>query len=322
MSVYLLKRLGVSILILLVVSLVSFYILQVAPGDPVSMYLQAPFRQVPQAVIDSVRHELGLDRPVLVQYLHWLRNSTRGNLGYSINTHQAVSTLVAQALPNTLILMAVALGLGLILGLALGVYSAVRPNSWADGFLSAAATLGYAVPPFWAGLTLIYVFSFVWRVLPSAGMMDPFATHLTLGDLARHLVLPAGTLALREFAMWQRYQRDSLITVLHSDFIRTARAKGLSQARVLYKHAWRNSLAAIITLLGLSLSRLLTGSYIIESIFSWPGMGYLGIAAINNRDYPVVMAILMLSAVVTIAGNLLADIGCSLVDPRVRMRRT
>ena len=318
MGPFILRRLVNSLAILFAVSIASFYILHAAPGDPVSAFLSQPFRQTPQAIIDSVRHQMGLDRPVYVQYWKWLERFVAGDMGYSFTNHSKVATEISRALPNTLLLMGVAIGIGLVLGLLLGVVSALRPNSLIDSVLSFFASAGYGIPQFWVALMLIYLLTYQLKLLPSSGMTNPYSMGATVGDVLVHLILPATTLAITEVAYWQRYQRDSLLSALSEDYIRTARAKGAPPLSVVFKHGWRNSLVAIITLLGLSLGRLLTGSYIIETIFSWPGMGHLGIWAVNNRDYPVIMGILMLSSMMTLGGNLLADVGYAFADPRIR----
>ena len=318
MGPYILRRVANGVAILFAVSIASFYILHAAPGDPVSAFLSQPFRQTPQSVIDSVRHQMGLDQPVYVQYWRWLERFVSGDMGYSFTNHSKVATEIAHALPNTLLLMGVAIGIGLLLGILLGVLSALRPNSFVDSFLSLFASTGYGIPQFWVALMLIYLLTYQLKLLPSSGMSNPYALSLGVGDVLVHLILPATTLAITEVAYWQRYQRDSLLNAMSEDYIRTARAKGAPPLAVVFRHGWRNSLVSIITLLGLSLGRLLTGSYIIETIFSWPGMGHLGIWAVNNRDYPVIMGILMLSSMMTLGGNLLADVGYALADPRIR----
>jgi peptide/nickel transport system permease protein len=318
-SSYLLRRVINSALILFAVSVLSFYVLHAAPGDPIQTFLQQPFSQTPQHVVDAVRHEMGLDQPVIVQYTRWLTRFTTGDMGYSLISRRPVVQLLRDAIPNTFLLMAVSTVVGLVFGIALGVFSALRPNSWLDSWLSAVAAVGYALPSFWVALVLIYLFSFLLSWLPASGMMSPYAFERTSSDVLRHMILPVTALTINEVAFWQRYQRDSLMSVLTEDYVRTAHAKGLRSWVVVARHAWRNSLVVIITLLGLSVARLLTGSYIVESVFSWPGMGHLGIWAINNRDYPVIMAILMLSAVLVVVGNLLADLAYSVLDPRTRV---
>ncbi len=319
MLAYMLRRLLNSLFILFAVSLLSFFVLHAAPGDPIQAFLQQPFSQTPQSVVDSVRQQLGLDQPVHIQYVRWLSRFVQGDMGFSLISRRPVNDLLADAIPNTFLLMGTATLIGLVLGLAFGVYSALRPNSWLDTLFSGFAAVAYALPSFWVALVLIYLFSFVLSWLPASGMMSPYAFQKTFADVISHMILPVAALATNEVAFWQRYQRDSLLSVLSEDYVRTARAKGLLGAVVVLRHAWRNSLVVIITLLGMSISRLLTGSYIVESIFSWPGMGNLGIWAINNRDYPVIMAILMLSAVLIVLGNLMADLAYTFLDPRARV---
>lgn len=319
MLAYMLRRLFNGLLIIFAVSLLSFYVLHAAPGDPIQAFLQQPFSNTPPDVIESVRRQLGLDQPVHVQYVRWLGSFVQGDMGFSLISRRPINELLADAIPNTFLLMGTATLIGLILGLGFGVYSALRPNSWLDTVFSGFAAVAYALPSFWVALVLIYLFSFVLSWLPASGMMSPFALQRTAADVMLHMVLPVATLATNEVAFWQRYQRDSLLSVLTEDYVRTARAKGLLGAVVVLRHAWRNSLVVIVTLLGMSVARLLTGSYIVETIFSWPGMGRLGIWAISNRDYPVIMAILMLSAVLIVLGNLLADLAYTFLDPRARV---
>lgn len=318
MGPYILRRFINALVILFAVSIASFFILHAAPGDPVTAFLAQPMRQTPASVIAAARHQLGLDQPVYVQYWRWLEEFASGHMGYSFISHTQVSSEIIHALPNTLLLMGVAVGIGLIIGLLLGVVSALWPNSPIDSALTFFSSIGYGVPQFWVALMLIFMFTYRLHLLPSSGMSNPYALAPSFMGVLIHLILPATTLAITEVAYWQRYQRDSLINALSQDYVRTARAKGARAVRVVFRHAWRNSLVAIITLLGLSLSRMLTGSYIIETIFSWPGMGRLGIWAVNNRDYPIIMAILMMSAVLTLLGNFLADIAYVFADPRIR----
>jgi peptide/nickel transport system permease protein len=315
------RRILVSIPLLALVSLFSFYILRLAPGDPVRAYLAMPFDQAPAELIERTRKSLGLDRPLYVQYVRWLGGAVSGNFGHSLMTRRPVASIVAETLPNTLRLMSLALLLGITGGIALGILSALRPNSRLDLALSIVTYTGYSIPPFWLALMLVFVFGVWLNWLPTGGMMSLRATQSAFADRAVHLVLPVATLAFHDVVVWLRYQRNSLLEVLDEEYIRTARAKGLSEATVLVRHAWRNSLISIITLLGYSLPRLLTGAYIVETIFSWPGMGRLSVDAIYQRDYPLIMALLMVSSLMVIAGNLLADIGYALADPRVRYER-
>jgi peptide/nickel transport system permease protein len=280
-----------------------------------------PFDQAPKELIERTRQALGLDRPLYVQYVRWLTSAVSGNLGNSLMTRRPVATIIRETLPNTLRLMSLALVIGVSLGIALGVLAALRPHSRLDLALSIVTYAGYSIPPFWLALLLVFVFGAWLNWLPTAGMMSlRVAERLWLDHLA-HLVLPVATLAFHDVVVWLRYQRNSLLEVLDEDYIRTARAKGLPASAVLVRHAWRNSLVSIITLLGYSLPRLLTGAYIVETIFSWPGMGRLSVDAIYQRDYPLIMALLMVSSIMVVLGNLLADIGYAMVDPRVRYDR-
>jgi peptide/nickel transport system permease protein len=312
------RRLMFSVPLLISVSLVSFGILKSAPGDPVAMYLSQPFERAPQEVIDAMRARLGLDRPLHVQYLTWLKETVRGNLGTSMRNFEPVHEIIARTLPQTILLMGLSFVIGLAAGILLGIYSALRPYGIGDQFLGFIASLGYAVPNFWLGLMLIYLFSMKLGWLPSGGMMSMRDMGDPLLDRLRHLILPITTIVFRDIVVWMRYQRDSLLTVLGEDYIRTARAKGLVVWVVVAKHALRNSLIPVISLIGMSMPRLLTGSYVIENVFSWPGMGRVGLDAINNRDYPLILGILLLSSVLVVMGNLLADISYALIDPRIK----
>jgi peptide/nickel transport system permease protein len=214
--------------------------------------------------------------------------------------------------------MGIAMSLAVVVGISLGVFSALHPNSTLDNVLSTLAYAGYAIPNFVLGILLIFVFAVWLDLLPTQGMGSLRASEKLIGDRFAHLILPVTTLAFNDIVIWLRYQRNSLLDILSEDYVRTARAKGLSAGRVIFRHAWRNSLIPVITLLGYSLPRLITGSYVVETFFSWPGIGNLSVTAIYQRDYTVVMAILMVSSVMVISGNLLADVCYSLADPRIR----
>jgi peptide/nickel transport system permease protein len=313
-----LRRLLISIPLLLLVSLLSFYILRLAPGDPVRAYLAVPFDQASPELIARTRVALGLDKPLHVQYARWLAGAVTGNFGVSLMTRRPVASIVRETLPNTLRLMGLALMIAVTLGISLGMLAAVRPHSGLDLALTVTAYVGNSVPAFWSGLMLVFIFAVWLNWLPTGGMMSltprahPFLDRLT------HLILPVATLTFQDIVVWLRYQRNSMLEVLGEDYVRTARAKGLSSSVVLFRHAWRNSLISVITLLGYTLPRLLTGAYIVETIFSWPGMGRLSVDAIYQRDYPVIMALLLVSSTLVVMGNLLADVGYALADPRVR----
>jgi peptide/nickel transport system permease protein len=312
------RRLLISVPLLLLVSILSFYILRLAPGDPVRVYLAMPFDQASPELIARTRAALGLDRPLYAQYLRWLGGAVTGNLGNSLMTRRPVSTIIGETLPNTLRLMGFALAIAVTLGVSLGMLSAVRPDSKLDLALSITTYVGNSIPAFWSGLMLVFIFGVWLNWLPTVGMASLQHAGNPLLDRAAHLVLPVATLAFQDIVVWLRYQRNSLLEVLGEDYIRTARAKGLSNVTVLLRHAWKNSLISVITLLGYTLPRLLTGAYIVETIFSWPGMGRLSVDAIYQRDYPIIMALLLVSSTLVVLGNLLADVGYALADPRVR----
>ncbi len=314
----LVRRILISIPLLAFVSVCSFYILRLAPGDPVRAYLGTSFEQADPSVVQQLRRNLGLDQPIHVQYLRWLEKTVAGNLGNSLLTQRPVATMIRETLPNTLILMTMATVLGIVVGISLGVLSGLRPDTRFDLLVTPLAYAGYAIPNFLLGLLLIYFFGVRLNWLPTQGMVSIGQADTSPLDRLTHLILPVATLAFHDVVVWMRYQRNSLVEVLGEDYIRTARAKGLPERRTIFRHAWRNSLVSLVSLLGYSLPRLVYGSYIVETIFAWPGMGRLSVTAAYQRDYTVIMGVLLITAAIVIAGNLLADICYGIVDPRVR----
>jgi peptide/nickel transport system permease protein len=317
---YLIRRLLLMIPLLLVISFISFMVMHFAPGDPVAMYINPQKSSLTPAEMNELRHKLGLDRPVLIQYVYWLGNTVQGNWGYSLKSRAPVTEEILSRLPNTLLLGGIALLITLVLAIPIGMLSAIKRYSVVDYMATIGAFIGISIPGFWFALLLIQVFANGFHLLPSVGMQTigkdlNSAEHLV--DVLKHLILPVIALSVVEVAYWARYQRSSILEVLNQDYIRTARAKGLEERRVIWKHAFRNSLIPMVTLLGLTLPDLVNGSYIIESVFGWPGMGRLGVSSILQRDYPVVMGVTMLSALLVISGNLIADICYALIDPRI-----
>lgn len=296
-------------------------LMNLAPGDPLAMYMNPDKRGMTPAQMEQLRHQLGLDRPLVVQYAYWLKNTLQGNWGYSLKSKAPVSQEINSRLPNTLLLGGAAILLTLILGIPLGVLSAIKRYSLIDYLATIGSFIGISMPGFWFALLLIFLFSNHLNWLPSVGMQtigkDMTPIQKTI-DIMRHMVLPVITLSIVQIAYWARYQRSSLLEVLNQDYVRVARAKGLQERRVIWKHAFRNALLPMVTLLGLTLPQLVNGSYIIETIFGWPGMGRLGVDAILKRDYPVVMAVTMISALLVVGGNLLADILYAFIDPRIK----
>jgi len=268
-----------------------------------------------------MRRQFGLDRSVPEQYARWIGSFVRGDFGISLRYNRPVSELLARAVPNTLRLTVAALTVYIILGVALGITSAARRNSNFDRAGTLAALVVYSIPSFWLALMLIMLFSLKLGWLPSSHMQSIDAASLgafsLLRDRAAHLVLPAFVLGVASAAGMARYMRGSMLDELRRDYVRTARSKGLSEGVVLMKHALRNAAIPIVTIIGLSFPFLLGGSVIRERIFSWPGMGSLMVESIFTRDYPVVLAINFIVSVMVISGNLLADLGYALLDPRI-----
>lgn len=326
MITYLVRRLAGAVPLVLGIATIVFFILNLAPGDPASIYA-AP--GVSPDALEQMRRNMGLDRPVHERYVLWMGAMLRGDFGVSFARGQPVRDVVAQILPNTLILSASALALAFLAGILIGVLQAIRQNSWLDGGLSVVSLFFYSVPVFWLALMMILVFSLMarnvweWPIwFPASGMTS--VDHAFMGpweqakDRVRHLALPAASLALVLAGGIARYVRGSMLEVIHQDYVRTARAKGLPERTVILKHALRNALIPVVTLLGLYLPFLFSGTVFVEAVFAWPGMGKLVVDAIAQRDYPVVMAGAFIFAVIVIIGNLIADLLYSVVDPRVR----
>ena len=310
---YLVRRLSMMIPILLGISVISFAIMYVAPGQPAVMNLdptmsvEARARQI---------EALGLNEPPHVQYVKWLRNVVTGELGTSFTRRLPVSQMILERLPNTLLLMAASALLAILIAIPIGVLSARKPYTALDYSVTFGAFLGLATPNFWLGLMLIMVFSVQLGLTPVGGVAT-LGADFSLLDRLRHLILPAVVLATADMAALTRYTRSSMLEVLHQDYIRTARAKGLRERTVVYKHGLRNGLIPVVTIIGLMLPTFVGGAVIVESLFSWPGIGKLFIDAVFERDYPVIMGITMLGAVMTVAANLLADVLYAVLDPRI-----
>ncbi len=301
--------------------MLSFFVMHLAPGDPTALFTDPNIDPVELA---RIRANWGLDKPIMVQYFYWLGNALRGNFGNSYMTGQPVINEILERLPNTLLLMISSYILTLLITIPLGVISAVRKGSWFDNLVTFLSFAGMATPSFWLGLMLMLLFSVQLDWLPAVGMYDPLVQGgwvVRLIDVIRHMILPLATMTLLSLAGITRYQRAAMLEVLNQDFVRTARAKGLPERVVIFKHALRNALIPIVTILGLSLPGLFGGAFIIETIFAWPGMGRLGVLAIFQRNYPLIMGIVVFSAVLIMLGNLFADLGYALVDPRIRYEK-
>jgi peptide/nickel transport system permease protein len=326
MTAYVVRRLLGAVPLVLGIATIVFFVLHFAPGDPVSLY-SGP--GVSAESLEQMRKNMGLDRPVHERYLRWMGAMLRGDFGVSLSRNQPVRDVIRQILPNTLLLSGCALLLAFGVGLLIGVVQAVRQNTLTDSLLSVAALFFYSMPSFWLALMLILVFSLYARTVwgwpiwfPASGMTSVDHAFMSpmeqLRDRLTHLVLPTVSLAVALAAGIARYTRGSMLEVIRQDYIRTARAKGLAEPAVIFRHALRNALIPVVTLLGLYLPVLFSGAVVIETVFAWPGMGKLMVDSIFQRDYPVVMAGAFVFAVMVVLGNLLADILYSVVDPRIR----
>jgi peptide/nickel transport system permease protein len=318
------RRLAFAVVSVAAVVVITFFLVHAAPGAPMLGTPERSFAS-PETVARQ-RTLFGLDRPLPEQFLRYARNLARGELGESFVLHRPVAAVLAEALPNTLLLGGTALVASLLLGLAVGVLQAARHRSRTDTLLGVATLVLYSVPVFWLGLVLLLVFGEKLHWLPVSGMSSAalWESLSPLGramDVARHLVLPAASLALVQAAAFARFQRSALVESLGAEYVRAARAKGLAERTVLLRHALRGALAPTITLAGLAVPYFLAGSVLVESIFGWPGLGRVAYDAIFARDYNVITAIALVSGVLVAAGNLLADLAVAVADPRVRLDR-
>ena len=315
MTSYIARRTLQMIPLLLGITVVLFGVIQAAPGGPEAALLESD-RFIDPAVIEAYRVRLGVDQPVPVQYVRWLGAALRGDLGISFSTTRPVSEMIVERLPATLELMGASFVLAAVLAFGLGIFSAVRQYSWFDYIGTGMSFVGIAMPVFWFALILQLVFAVWLRWLPVAGTETVGAS--SLGDHLLHLVLPSIVLSLRYVAGWSRYLRSSMLVVLRSDFVRTARAKGLSERAVVGGHALRNAMIPVISVMALNLSGLFSGAVITETVFAWPGIGRMFVQAMFSRDYPLLMGILLLGSTMVVVFNLLADILYAVLDPRIR----
>ncbi len=318
---YLLRRLAVAALLVPALLSAVFFLVHLAPGDPVELHLDPDVGDAQRA---QIRARLGLDDPLGERYLRWLGDALlRGDLGRSLQYHRPVADMLAEAVPNTLLLTVTAYAVHLFLAVRMGVWMARRRGSRVERGATAAALTLYSLPAFWLGLMLILVFSRGLGWLPAGGMAAPDAELMSpparLWDTLRHLVLPVLVLGVASAAGTARYLRSAMIDALAQDYVLAARARGLPERVVVWRHAARNALLPAVTLVGLNLPFLLGGAVVTETVFAWPGMGRLAVSAIFARDYPVIMGATALSAVMVVLGNLLADLAYGRIDPRIRL---
>lgn len=326
MRTYLLRRIAGAVPLILGIATLVFFLVRLAPGDPVLMYTTPG---MDQEVMEQVRQNLGLDESLPVQYVRWLGSTIQGDFGVSFRLNRPVRDVIHGTLPNTLVLSGAALILAFLVGIVVGTVQAVRQYSLVDSVLSVVLLFFYSMPSFWLALMLVLLMSLfarnVWDLpiwFPASGMYSVDASSMTsfgaFLDRLWHLVLPTLSLALVLTAGIARYMRTSMLEVIRQDYVRTATAKGLSRRSVIFKHALRNALLPIVTLIGLYMPYLFSGAVFIEYVFAWPGMGRALVEAALNRDYPVVVGGSLYFAAIVVAANLVADLLYAVVDPRIR----
>ncbi len=322
MTIYLLKRISMLVPLMLGITLITFTVIHLAPGEPVDMQM-AMNPKVGKEARERLTKFYGLDKPLHEQYLTWLGKLARLDLGRSFSSdNRPVLDKIKERLPITLSLNIIAIVLEFGLAIPIGVMAAVHRDSWLDKGITVFVFLGFAVPTFWLALLLMYFFGVKLNWLPISGLhtlgYEAYSWSARLWDLSKHLILPVAVASFGSLAGVSRYMRSAMLGVIEQDYITTARAKGLSERVVIWKHALRNALLPLITLAGFSIPGLIGGSVIFETIFAIPGMGQLFYQGVMSRDYPLVMGILVIGAFLTLLGNLIADLGYALADPRIR----
>lgn len=314
MGKYILKRILIAIPVLIGITLIDYAIMCLA-GSPLEM-LKGP--RISDAALQAKEIAAGLDKPLIVQYFVWLWQLLQGNLGYSMKSYEPVSAMIGSHIGPTLLLMGASLALSLLIAVPAGIYSAVKQYSKGDYAVVTASFIGSSIPSFFLALNLIYIFTVKLGILPSGGM-NTLGMDGSVADTIRHMVLPVTVLAVSLAGSNIRYIRSSFLEILQQDYLRTARAKGIGYKRVIWKHAMRNALLPIVTVIGMQIPMLFGGAVIIEQVFSWPGLGLMTMTAIMGRDYPVIMGVCLLSAVVVLVSNLITDILYALVDPTIQL---
>ncbi len=312
MGRYIIQRILILIPLLLAISLLTFVLVHLAPGDPIATQFGMNMKRLEPERIEAIREELGLNDPLAVQYLRYLGNLLKGDMGQSLTTKKPVLDEITDRLPATIQLTLAAMFISLLLAIPLGILSAVKRGSFVDKLSMSGALLGVSMPSFWVGIMLMLLFSLQLGWLPSSGRGDG----TTVGSI-KALILPALTLGMALMGLTTRLMRSSMLEVLGQDYMRTARSKGLRSFVVLNRHGLRNALIPVVTIVGLQFASLLGGAVIVETIFAWPGIGRLAVNAIWRRDYPVIMGTVLVFAVVFILMNLLVDLVYTLIDPRI-----
>ena len=318
---YAASRLLQALGLVLAVVVLNFVLVHAAPGDPVETIAGASGGMSPE-LMAQLRTQYGLDRSLPVQLGVYLGKVAQGDLGYSYFFNLPVTQMIAERVPATLLLVLSSVLLAFFAGTALGVLSSRKPNGWLSQFITVLSLVGFAAPVFWLGIMLVILLASVFPILPVAGMRSIDSTgtggFADMLDVAQHLVLPTLTLSLVYLAQYSRLARSSMLDVLGSDFIRTARAKGLADRVVLYKHALRNALLPVVTVLGLQFGNVLAGAILVETVFNWPGLGRLAFESVLRRDYPTILGVLLFSSVVVVVMNQLTDLCYRFIDPRIK----
>lgn len=312
---YIIKRILIAVPVLIGITIVD-YVIMCAAGSPLAM-LKGP--RVSEAAVAAKAISLGLDQPVYVQYFVWMQQLLHGNLGYSIKNYQSVSAMIGTHLGPTLLLMGVSLVVSIIIAVPAGIFSATHQYSKRDYTVVTLSFIGTSIPGFFLSLLLVYLFTIKLGWLPSSGMSS-LGTGGSVGDIAKHMIMPVIVLATSMAGTNIRYIRSAVLEILQQDYLRTARAKGIGNFKVINKHALRNALIPIVTVMGMEIPVLFGGAVIVEQIFSWPGLGLMTMSAITNRDYPVIMGVCLLSAIVVLAANLITDILYAIVDPTIQYK--
>lgn len=313
---YLIRRIVVSIPVLISVTIIIFGLIELAPGDVADNFIN-PEIGYSAETLEAIRERFGLGQPAPVRYLKWLGNAVQGDFGLTYVSGEPVLAAIGRRLGNTLLLMSTALLVGTIIGVSLGVFTALRQYSFWDLALTTLSFVGISMPAFITGILGMYLFAIEWKIFPSGGMR-PVQRDPTVWDTLHHLILPAGILSLAYIATFMRYTRFSMLEVLHTDYVRTARGKGLRERVVIWRHTLPNALLPVITVIGLSLPSLVVGAVFIETIFSWPGMGTMYLDAVNAKDVPLIMGMNTVIAIVVLSANLLTDLAYGMIDPRIR----
>ncbi len=316
MFVFAVRRIMVSVPLLIGITIIVFALATMMPGDAL-LAMFADEAGFTRELLAQQRTRLGLDQPVIIQYLTWLGRIAQGNLGMSLVSHEPVAYSISLRLGPTLQLMGVALVFSLVVGVTLGVISALKQNTVLDHVLTVIGFIGISMPVFFLGLLFVYVFSLKLNWFPSSGMRTAGQPYELMDNL-RHLVLPALAIGMVRTVTFMRYTRNSMLEVLSSDYLNTARAKGLAERKVIWGHALRNALSPLVTAIGLALPTLLAGAVYIETVFQWPGTGLLFIRAVNTRDTPMIMGLALVFSLAVMIANLLTDLAYAFIDPRVR----